>query len=112
MEFELAVKLIRGELEDCPICQEPILDPRILRCNHKYHNECIEKHFASETQKNEAKCVDNTLTCPMCRNVERKIPRRRPQQHSINNAFPAELLVPLFGGNNSPFGALIMELQQ
>ena len=41
---------------ECPICSEPLTqDVRVLRCGHRFHNECIESWLTSHN------------SCPLCR---------------------------------------------
>jgi hypothetical protein len=48
--------------EDCAICIEPIIDDLyITRCNHIFHNTCIQRFLS----------YDHYPRCPICRNVLR-----------------------------------------
>ncbi|XP_066265159.1 E3 ubiquitin-protein ligase TRIM45-like [Branchiostoma lanceolatum] len=51
---------ISGDFLECPICLEPLKDPKILPCLHTFCEGCLKKFVAQDK-------VKNKFQCPTCR---------------------------------------------
>lgn len=61
----------------CPICIEDILeDECITKCNHKFHNKCIDKW------------LENKISCPMCRAQLKEPDKIDPEVAEMFEYFP------------------------
>src|SRR5271154_2255939 len=55
-------------MSECVICLEIVEDPPKLNCSHRFHLECIQRHFKQE--------------CPLCRS---------PHQIKVNGKLEVEV---------------------